>query len=729
MESPLTLDHNSPRCTLKGRLAVTRRWWRWLRNGLLMVLPLLIVTATAGAAGTNPPAEVKISGFGFLGNREMLRLLRNAQSDGQMPVLINGGFIEDASLMLFSRARRGGYLDARLRAAFTMPDGSRQDVVWTNALDVVLPLDFAAKSVRFRVLGGVRYYYESLEFVGLTALKETEVRNYFVTGDALLKLHRNRIFSPDLLKDSITALTEALLRKGYRDAVVMTNLVQMDKDSGAVNVKIEVVEGLPTMVRSVEVTVKGNESDSGTNHWTLRPRKKPYSILWEHSQSLELREQQYAKGYPDTAVQIDVLGTQTNENSIQMDVAAQVDTGERVHIAGIEYKGNKRTRTSVLESRVRLEDGQLLDRNEAEESRQRLARLGVFRSVNLEYEDVDVTNRNVTFDLKEVKPISLSVLAGYGSYELLRGGLEFENRNVMGFAHDLSLRAVQSFKSTSFDGQYTVPEVFGRDLNAYVKGSALRRKEVTFTREEYGGSAGVQKYVEPIKTTFGVYYSYQFLDASSLGGAITNDVGVADARSAAFVVDFNRDRRSTPVLPRTGTRLFGRVEFAAADLGGNVNYQRLVLGGSYHLDLHGGRLLHLGLVHGDTLTLGGNSKDLPFTKRFFPGGENSVRGYQDGEASPLDSNGDQLGAETYTQGNIELEQLITKSWSVVVFLDAVGFAQDRNDYPWDEELYSAGGGVSWRSPIGPVRLEYGYNLDPRRHDPAGTLHFSIGFPF
>jgi outer membrane translocation and assembly module TamA len=76
-----------------------------------------------------------------------------------------------------------------------------------------------------------------------------------------------------------------------------------------------------------------------------------------------------------------------------------------------------------------------------------------------------------------------------------------------------------------------------------------------------------------------------------------------------------------------------------------------------------------------------------------------------------------------------LEQLLTKSWSIVAFFDALGEAQSRNDYPWDQRLYSAGGGLCWRTPIGPVRLEYGYNLNPRPHDPMGTLHFSVGFPF
>jgi len=287
---------------------------------------------------------------------------------------------------------------------------------------------------------------------------------------------------------------------------------------------------------------------------------------------------------------------------------------------------------------------------------------------------------------------------------------------------------MQSFKASRGDLLYTVPEILGENVNLFLQGSGLRRDEVSFTRKEYGGALGVQKRLTGIQTDFSLRYDYEFLNALHVETVSTN-LGLQEARSAAFVLEMNRDKRDHPLLPTRGLRLFSRVELATASLGGNVDYQRLFLGASYHLDLHGGRLLHIGVEHGVSATVGGESDELPFNKRFFPGGENSVRGYLEGKACPLDAKGDQLGAETFTQSNVELEQLLTRSWSVVGFFDAVGFALNRGDYPWDEGLYSAGGGVRWRTFIGPMRLEYGYNLHRRTHDPMGALHFSLGFPF
>ena len=129
------------------------------------------------------------------------------------------------------------------------------------------------------------------------------------------------------------------------------------------------------------------------------------------------------------------------------------------------------------------------------------------------------------------------------------------------------------------------------------------------------------------------------------------------------------------------------------------------------------------------MTLGSTDRDLPVNKRFYPGGENSIRGYADGEAAPRGPLDTFLGAKTYTLLNVELEQAVTKNISVVLFADTLGTAVQLARYPIDEYLYTAGLGVRYQTLIGPVRLEYGRNLNPRPNDPSGTLHLSLGFPF
>jgi outer membrane protein assembly factor BamA len=319
-------------------------------------------------------------------------------------------------------------------------------------------------------------------------------------------------------------------------------------------------------------------------------------------------------------------------------------------------------------------------------------------------------------------------LFGFGSYDLLRVGVEVDQYNLWGLAHNSQLKLVQSFKSSSGDYTYTIPELLAEDVDVFATANGLRREEISFTRVEYGGGAGVRRYFQPVATDLSLRYFYGILQATEESANFVVE-GAQNPTVGEFILDVRHDRRDNPLYPRRGYQLLANVEVASDDLGGNANYQRVELGGSYHLPLNDSEWIHLGLRHGFVTTSGSTSNNLPFTRRFFPGGQDSVRGYQEGEAAPRNAQGKIIGAETYTSGNVEFEQGITPKWSVVGFVDGVEFAERIADYPGNQALFSVGGGLRWRTIIGPVRVEYGYNLDPRPRDPTGTLQFSLGFPF
>jgi outer membrane translocation and assembly module TamA len=132
---------------------------------------------------------------------------------------------------------------------------------------------------------------------------------------------------------------------------------------------------------------------------------------------------------------------------------------------------------------------------------------------------------------------------------------------------------------------------------------------------------------------------------------------------------------------------------------------------------------------GSAISFGDVAENLPFNRRYFPGGANSIRGYPEGEASPRNAQDKFVGAETYTLLTVEFEQALTRAWSVVFFSDSLGQSRRLDDFPWEEGLFSVGGGIRWRTIVGPVRAEYGYNLRRREGDPTGAFHFSIGYPF
>ena len=162
---------------------------------------------------------------------------------------------------------------------------------------------------------------------------------------------------------------------------------------------------------------------------------------------------------------------------VRLDLRARVESGPLIHVEDVRFAGAARTSPSVMDRSVPLESGELLDPTKAEQGRTRLTRLGVFESVRLRYEEVTPEKRDVIYDVTEAKPFEINLLAGYGSYELLRGGFELEQKNVFGLAHRARLRAIQSFKSSRGEFTYTMPELLGERLDVFLNGFGLRREE------------------------------------------------------------------------------------------------------------------------------------------------------------------------------------------------------------------------------------------------------------
>jgi len=681
----------------------------------------------ARAADTNAPPEAKfkISGYGFFGDLRLKRIIKLLEVQKKKPEFFDANFMEDTALILKAKLREDGFLAPTIIIIAFKEDGTRLRFVWSETEPLPRPL--RATEVRFRIKKGVLFHLDKLEFTGLTAVTLKKARSYFIQTGGLMPLKQNRVYAPEHLRNSVANLGQVLNRMGFQDAKVTVGEIQQDDRTGSVSVRIDVVQGPKFIVRSVRREVYFPDTnapvDLGTNY-----SQQTYSKWWEQDLTQALKTNYYRLGYPETSVSVEAERREPAGTNLVLDLLAVIKTGPRVRAGDVSFKGNERTSESMLTGRVQLHTGDWLDRLKAENGQYRLARLGVFESVELNYQTVSSNLWDVRYDLKEGKRIEVSPLAGFGSYDLLRVGVEVDQYNLWGLAHNSQLKLVQSFKSSSGVYTYTVPELLGEDVDVFATGSGLRRQEISFTRVEYGGGVGARKYFHEWATDVSARYNYGILQATEQSANFVEE-GAQSPTVGEVILDVRHDRRDNPLYPQRGYQVLANVEVATDNLGGNANFQRVELGGSYHIPLNDSEWIHLGLRHGFVATSGSTSNNLPFTRRFFPGGQDSVRGYQEGEAAPRNAEHKVVGAETYTSGNLEFEQGITPKWSVVGFFDGVEFAERLDDYPGNEHLFSVGGGLRWRTIIGPVRLEYGYNLNPRPRDPMGTLQFSLGFPF
>lgn len=671
-------------------------------------------------------ADLKLSGFGLLKNLELRGALRLLLDDGTERTVFDASFIEDAALVLNAELVEEGFFASEVEAVWRDPAGDEHRIRLDAQLTRTLPRDAVAVSLKLIARPGVRATVQRVRIRGLQAFERAEGRRFFRPDSGLFTPDSARAWSEARMGSGAGELEEALRALGHAEARVRVTQVDLDEASGRVEIEVEVTEG--PLYRVDDVGLRVDEGE-----------RQPVSVLdgivgqpWTRASALDagqaLRREFEKRGYPDVSVMWETdAGEPTEDGSERpLRVTARVRPGAEIRVGAVRFEGEVRTREGLLKERTReLRPGDLFDTAEVEAARLRLGRLGVFRRVEVVEADTAPGERSVTFALREDAPWEAAWMLGYGSYEQVRVGIEVSRRNVWGLAHRTRFEAVQSLKGTRADYRYTVPTLFRDTVEATARVFGLQREEQSFDRREYGASVEARRQLPWIKALGTVGFTYEVLSASDveLGTTVTE---VEDATVASLDLGLTRDGRDNPIRPTRGVRWSAQAQLARPELGGEVEYERLELAWSWHRPLGDERWLHVGVSQGLLFDHGG---DIPLNKLFYPGGESSIRGYAQGEATQRDSAGRFVGVRSAWLVNVEFEQLVTGRWTAVVFTDVLGTAVVMEDWPGDETLASVGLGVRYQSPIGPIRLEYGRNVNPRDGDPGGTLHFSIGFPF
>lgn len=690
---------------------------------------LALVLAVAGpVAAKSDEAGLRVEGLGVWRNRVMRQslILLLGQQRGET---IDANAIEDAALIVFSNLAERGYLYPTVRVKLVLADGRTAEYSLDSELDRPLPRPLAAKSVTFEVRRQRRVDITKVDFTGLDAIKSDQGQTYFYGQGTLAAVANERAYSPTRLHRSLGNLLEELKQRGYAEATVTAIDPPTTASTSKVELQVAVREGPLWRVREAVLEQTGDAPrppDIATRHLG-----RPWSIWWRHDAETYLRKWYFEHGYPDARFEIQPEPESIVGGERAVKVHLRVNAGELVRLGKIRFVGNTRTHTWVLKPMVKAKPGRPLNREEIQDGQYRISRLGVFSSVDLQYDPATGPVRDAVYELKEGKKQDVDTLLGWGSFEELRGGVEWRNYDLFNIAHEGTLKLVQSLKSTEGEYDYTVPELLGTPADATAKLFGFRRNMRDFIDKQYGVTLSTT--IPMPKLGLEAVTGYTFEHVTALHNNLASaDTEPASANLASVQLELTRDRRDNPLLPRHGYKVALQLGEGSHALGGDVEYQQLLFQASYHTPWTRTRWFHFGLEHGLITSYGPGGVDaslLPPNILFFPGGEDSIRGYGQGQAAPRAATGQFLPARTFTLLNAELEQALTSKISALVFVDALGASATLNHYPWDYRLYSAGLGFRYQTIIGPVRLEYGRNLNPRPHDPPGTLQFSIGFPF
>jgi outer membrane protein assembly complex protein YaeT len=665
---------------------------------------------------------IKVDGLGWLADRGMDQRLDFLLGIGpdETPSL-DSALIEDAAFLLLEQMRREGYLRPVLTATFSGSSGV-EEARWETPYAIQLPVEFNADSVVFEIDRGELFYYHSVAVGGLEQVDIDEADRFFLPGGTLFSRKKDRAYTPENLARRKSRLLAALEEIGYAEAKIASHEVKMDDSTGAVELSLEVETG--PLYRTGKTSVEVFEGDAAWATDLEFQEDVLFNRDWLREARAKVRQAAYERGYPDAEVRSRLLEPQPESVIYRQPVILELQLGSKVSLTGVRFEGDRDTKLSILRRKVKAESGDLLDPREIDRARRRLMALGIFRQVDYSYLPTTGESREVVYHLTPDTRQELQLLIGWGSYEQARAGFRWLHENPWGRAHRYTLSTKQSIKATRVVVDYEIPQLFGGDVTGYSEVEYSARQEIGYDRSRRGGLLGLSKLFGRSGIRMALEYGWFFEETD---GIDANVLGVEDnAEVASLALRLSLDRRDNVLAPTDGYKLYVSAKAANTAFGGNVDFQKFEIGGSYHLSPSQSTMMHLSLRSG---VLIGGRDELPFNERFFPGGENSVRGFQQGEASPLDSDGDPAGAESFWVGNLEIEQRLWDSLSVVSFVDAAGVSRDGSFGGDSANPISLGLGLRYQTVVGPLRLEYGHNLNPRAADPSGTLHFAIGFPF
>jgi len=688
----------------------------------------IFLVTCLGAFGQS---QVKVTGLGFLGNLDMeRRVVFLSGSEDEDEKTHTPRDIEDISYIILQQLRRDGYAHPEVTATMKFIDGEKVSYTWTPNFKSQYTDEMtgkAIKAVQFDCNAGTLNHYSSVEVQGVKAIDEDTVQEFFMPSGVLLTRKKDLAFTEANLQARLNRILASLNSLGFLKASVHSRHIEIDPSTGKVDVLLQFEEG--DLHHVGEVRIKQEDIDGSVE--SRRVDHKPgiiFNANWLREQRQQLLNTNYQEGYPDIRINVErtVLPGKT-EGISQVDVEFNVKRGQYAHLTGVRFEPEGLLKNKLLIKTVDLDLQKPFDLLQIEEGRRNLLSLGVLNDVNLQQEFVGQDGRIAVYSLTPLPRQNLHLLAGWGSYEQARIGLKWEQLNLWNQAHRYEFDAIKSFKSTNVDLTYIVPHFFQREITAYVRTGYEFREEISYDRSTTTFLMGASRRLEKLGVELSLEYSLegQRTDRDSPTSYTTQD----SATVSSLFIRGVMDRRDSALYPTTGYDASLSSKSAAEFLGGNSNFQKFELAASYHRYLFSALYLHSSLRYGGIFSQSPSSENLPFNERFFQGGENSIRGYTQGEASPITPDGQLTGAETFVLVNLELEQRLFSNIALILFWDGLAQRESQEFNSDIEYLQSIGVGLRLRTPIGPVRLEYGHNLNPRPSDPDGTLHFSVGFPF
>jgi outer membrane protein insertion porin family len=613
----------------------------------------------------------------------------------------------------------------------------------------VTPVERNRVTITFAVDEGDAAKIRQINFVGNKTFSDKELHDLINlrTPGWFTWYTKADQYSKQKLTGDIETLKSFYLNRGYLEMQVESTQVSITPDKKDIYITININEGNKYTVSGVKLEgeMLGREEEL-KSLVQLKPGDV-YSGEKLQDSIKKIQERMGKFGYAFANVN---ANPEINKEKREVAFTIYIDPGKRVYVRRVNISGNSRTRDEVVRREFRQFENSWYDGEKIKLSRDRVDRLGYFKEVNIATPEVPGTNDQVDVNMSvEEKPTGNILLGvGYSSSDKVSFTGSIQQANAFGSGNtiglDLNTSKINRTIAISQTNPYFTDDGVSRSYELYLR--TARPPLINTGDYRVQTTGGDVKFGVPFTELDTVYFGAGIEhtkvetftnvpgenDSPQIYKTFAADFGDgtnATTNSFPLTTAWQRDSRDSALAPTKGRYQRANIEVSAV---GDLRYYRSSYQHQYFAPISSAVTLALNgeVDYGHGL----GATPYPVFKNFYAGGIGSVRGYESASLGPKDVNGDAVGGTSRLLANAELQFPFpgsgkdrTLKW--FTFFDAGNVYGEGQRIGAGGLKYSTGVGLTWISPIGPLKLSYGAPLNAQADDKKQQFQFQLGTGF
>ncbi len=613
------------------------------------------------------------------------------------------------------RYRNAGYKDCRIE----MTSETKQDE------------GMPVRYIRLFIHEGPQYLVNSLNVTGNHAFDAKKIKKQTVTRTP--GLMANGAWVEETLEEDKRAVTSLYLKKGYMNTKVIdetTSHRDLKENKTHIDITLDITEGVQTLVSSVVIhglTVLSNSEALEAITLKKGSAFREYMIRSDENTLSSLISE---KGYPHVKIKGTAVITKDNTRAA---ITYEVDEGPFVQMGQVAYTGNFLTKGRVIEKELELHPGNPFSLNKFLKSQRNIRDIGAFDSVRFNTYGLKQKQDtvNLLLEVEEKKPYYIQFGAGYDTEREFYTDILTGDHNLFGLNKEVRAGAEISQIGYRGDLEWVDPRFMGTRIKSSI--NMFTEKRETFntnfgTRDRGVSLSFNRKFFQKVNGSLSFVYTHKEQYLRESDPIPIGDEDEYDPRGILTIspsIIYNSV--DSYIHPGKGvySSLLLDVSRGISNSLDNFLKCRFEIR-KYYTPLENLTFAIRGMV-GD-ITPFEDSSTIPEDQLFFLGGTSTVRGFDENKLR-FDSKGDAVGGQTAFLGNLEARIDWGANFEFSLFYDLGSVRNAMLDQGSNELRSSAGVGLHYLTPIGPMGVYYGHKLDRKHNESAGSFHVTVGFRF